>query len=102
MHAAGVVHRDVKEANILVREADGQAVLVDFGVSGCEQAARVTRGRDAAGHLGVPQPGGLALPAGAPGRARRRATGPRPSDDVYALGVVLYWLLTDEVPFQVE
>lgn len=31
-HAAGVVHRDLKESNVMVREPDGEPVLVDFGV----------------------------------------------------------------------
>ena len=32
VHEAKALHRDVKEANIIVREPDGEAVLVDFGV----------------------------------------------------------------------
>ncbi|HEY0097086.1 MAG TPA: protein kinase, partial [Archangium sp.] len=36
LHAAGVVHRDVKEANIVMRQKDGHPVLVDFGAAGFE------------------------------------------------------------------
>jgi eukaryotic-like serine/threonine-protein kinase len=39
VHASGVVHRDIKEANIVVREADGQPVLVDFGAAGIKEGA---------------------------------------------------------------
>ncbi|KFA90673.1 protein kinase domain-containing protein, partial [Archangium violaceum] len=43
-HAEGVVHRDVKEANVVVRARDGEAVLVDFGAGTYEEAVTVTRG----------------------------------------------------------
>ncbi|WNG56986.1 protein kinase [Archangium gephyra] len=39
VHASGVVHRDIKEANIVVRESDGQPVLVDFGAAGLKEGA---------------------------------------------------------------
>jgi serine/threonine protein kinase len=88
VHQAGVVHRDVKEANILVRQEDGEAVLVDFGVSGCEQAARVT--------LGMMPPGTLEYRSPEAWRFRREHRSepaaryrPTPPDDLYALGVVL-------------
>ncbi|WP_224241622.1 serine/threonine protein kinase [Hyalangium gracile] len=101
VHAAGVVHRDVKEANVLVREEDGAAVLVDFGVSGCEQAARVTRGVVPPGtwEYRSPEAWRFLREHGFEQGARYR---PTPADDVYAVGVVLYWLLTDDVPFSVE
>jgi serine/threonine-protein kinase len=101
VHAVKVVHRDVKEANTLVREANGEVVLVDLGVGGDEEAGFRT--------------GGL-LPPGTPAyrspeawRFERENQGvqgahyrPTPSDDLYALGVVLYWLLTNRKPFHVE
>ncbi|OJT24870.1 hypothetical protein BO221_10730 [Archangium sp. Cb G35] len=94
VHAAGVVHRDVKEANIVMREADGQPVLVDFGAAAYEGARRLT----------------MQLPPGTPEyrspealRFAKQWEGEPypfgPSDDLWALGVMLYWLLTRELPF---
>ena len=60
VHALGVVHRDVKEANVVMREEDGQPVLVDFGAA--TYAGRPAAHRAvAAGDARVPQPRGAAL-----------------------------------------
>ncbi|ATB38181.1 hypothetical protein CYFUS_003614 [Cystobacter fuscus] len=94
LHAAGVVHRDVKEANIVMRRKDGHPVLVDFGAAGFEGAHRLT----------------LRLPPGTPEyrspevvRFAREWEGEpppgRPGDDLWALGVTLYALLTRTLPF---
>jgi len=102
LHREGVVHRDVKEANILVRAKDGQPVLVDFGAAGGEGlGGRVTRGRMPPGtpHYRSPEAWRwLRQYAAMPG-VRYQAG---PGDDLYALGVVLYWLLTDRLPAEGE
>jgi len=102
LHREGVMHRDVKEANILVRERDGAPVLVDFGAAGGEGLGmRVTRGRMPPGTPYYRSPEAwrwLRQHAGVPG-ARYEAG---PADDLYALGVVLYWLLTGALPAEGE
>lgn len=102
LHREGVLHRDVKEANILVREADEQPVLVDFGAAGGEGlGGRVTRGRMPPGtpHYRSPEAWRwLRQCAALPGERYQAG----PGDDLYALGVVLYWLLTDRLPAEGE
>jgi serine/threonine-protein kinase len=98
VHAEGVVHRDVKGANVVVRPEDGQPVLVDFGVSTWARAPRRTvgpppgtwlyRSPEVWRFLGERQPG--------------QHDEARALDDLWALGVVLYRLLTGGYPFDEE
>ncbi len=86
LHAEGIVHRDVKPENIIIRERDGRPVLLDLGI------ARLPRrpGSGAAEFLA----GTLAYMA--PEQARCEAVDGRA--DVWALGVVLYEWLAGELP----
>ncbi|MCY1075008.1 serine/threonine-protein kinase [Archangium lansingense] len=88
-HAAGVVHRDLKPANILV-EAGGRVVLTDFGI------ARAVAGEVASRTMGaVGTPMYMAPEQVSGEQVDARA-------DLYAVGLLLYELLTGEVPFSGE
>lgn len=83
-HRRGVVHRDVKPSNVMVAR-DGRVVLGDFGLA-----------------LDVQQ-GSLGEAFGSPHymapEQARRSTAAVPQSDLYALGVILYEMLTGSVPF---
>jgi tRNA A-37 threonylcarbamoyl transferase component Bud32 len=85
-HAAGVLHRDVKPANVLF--ADGRAVLVDFGIATVDDDGTLT----AAGLL-VGSPAFMA-----PERARGER--PSPASDLWSLGATLFTAIEGESPFR--
>jgi serine/threonine-protein kinase len=89
VHAAGVLHRDVKPENILVTRRGGQpwALLSDFGLAWVAGARQLTRSTQL---LGTPAYLAPELLAG---------RGYGPAVDVYALGVTAYELLTGRRPF---
>ncbi|MEU6954462.1 serine/threonine-protein kinase [Streptomyces sp. NPDC045714] len=88
VHAASVVHRDVKPGNVLVRD-DGLAILVDFGIATFEGADRVTRSGSVIGTSSYLAPE-LFAPA---------SPGPTPASDLWALGITLYEMVEGRVPF---
>ncbi|MFD7461997.1 MULTISPECIES: serine/threonine-protein kinase [unclassified Streptomyces] len=86
-HAAGVLHRDVKPANVLLSN-DGRVVLTDFGIAMVEGSSALTMTGEVVG-----SPEFLA-----PERALGRTPGPE--SDLWSLGVLLYAAVEGSSPFR--
>ncbi len=89
IHAHGVVHRDLKPENIMLGEGDS-VKLIDFGIAGQEGARRLTFAK-LSQLMGTPDYISPEQVKGKRGDAR---------SDIYAVGVMLYEMLTGKTPFQ--
>ena len=89
-HERGMVHRDLKPENILLEE-DGQALVADFGIARCLHG----EGGQSHTRAGV----AMGTPAYMPPEQVRDARSADHRADIYALGVILYEMLSGRPPF---
>lgn len=89
-HTHNVVHRDIKPSNILI-DQNGIPYLMDFGLAKILEGTTALTGSGAI--LGTPE---YIAPEQALGMT------PTPQSDIYALGVMLYEMVTGQVPFQAD
>jgi serine/threonine-protein kinase len=88
-HERGVIHRDIKPHNILITES-GDVKVTDFGIARAASSSTMTRTGSILGtaHYISPEQA-MGEPVG-------------PSSDLYSLGVVLYEMLTGELPYDAD
>jgi serine/threonine protein kinase len=89
-HRRGIIHRDIKPQNVIVK-ADGTVKVLDFGIAMLTQGnMQLTQSNSVMGSVHYL----------APELARGESASAQ--SDIYALGIVLYEMLTGEVPFKAD
>ncbi|MFZ4828602.1 MAG: protein kinase domain-containing protein [Phototrophicaceae bacterium] len=89
-HDAGMLHRDVKPANLMINQEDSHVVLTDFGIARLVDSKQLTA---SGGIAGTPAYLSPEQGVGEAGDGR---------SDIYALGIILFQMLTGELPYNAE
>ncbi|NJM21459.1 MAG: DUF4101 domain-containing protein [Richelia sp. RM2_1_2] len=94
IHSKRIVHRDIKPDNIMVRNSDGKAILIDFGAVKETMATIVTNSGNTTPSIVIGTPGFMPM--------EQSAGRPQFSSDLYSLGLTAIYLLTGKIPQQLE
>ena len=88
-HSRGIIHRDIKPQNVIVR-ADGSVKILDFGIATAKGAMQLTQANNVMGSVHYLAP------------ELARGDQASPQSDIYALGICLFEMLTGDVPFKAD
>jgi serine/threonine protein kinase len=91
IHANKIIHRDIKPSNILITQT-GEPMLSDFGIAKVLEDETTTELTASGAGIGTPE---YMAPEQGMGQTDERS-------DIYALGVVLYQMITGRVPFRAD
>ncbi len=88
-HSRGIIHRDIKPQNIIVK-SDGTIKILDFGIATAQGSMQLTQANNVMGSVHY------LAPELAKGNSATRQS------DIYALGIVLFEMLAGDVPFKAD
>ena len=88
-HRRGIIHRDIKPQNVIVK-SDGSIKMLDFGIALAKGSMQLTQANNVMGSVHYL----------APELAKGQSASPQ--SDIYALGICLFEMLTGDVPFKAE
>lgn len=88
-HSRGIIHRDIKPQNVIIK-SDGTLKILDFGIATAKGSMQLTQANNVMGsvHYLAPE-----LAKGEPATVQ---------SDIYALGIVMFEMLTGDVPFKAD